>query len=79
VRREAVEVVDIRLVLDAGDFVGVRLDASDLLTVVCGRTELAEDIGLTLALALVPVREESVDREVTLAKEARVINTFFTG
>jgi hypothetical protein len=79
VEREAVEVVDIRLVLYAGDLVGLRLEASDLLTVVCKRTELADDIGLTLALTPVPDREESVDQEMTLARDARVINTFFTG
>lgn len=53
-------------------------EPTDLLTVFCDRTELAEDTGLVLTLEvdLDPAREDSVDREVTLAKEARVINTF---
>ena len=53
-------------------------EATDLLIVFCDRTELAADTGLVLTLEvdLDPAREESVDREVTLAKEARVINTF---
>lgn len=84
------DVVDIRWVLAGRDMVDFVVDGvtfkrdeatdelTDFLTVFCDRTELAEDTGLVLTLEgdLDPAREESVDREVTLAKDALVINTF---
>jgi hypothetical protein len=52
----------------------------DFPAVLCDRAELAEDrvLPLTLEVDPVPVREEIVDREATLAKDVRVINTFLT-
>jgi hypothetical protein len=46
----------------------------DFPAVLCDRAELADD--RDLALEVDPVREERVDREATLAKDARVIKTF---
>jgi hypothetical protein len=53
-------------------------EATDFPAVLCDRAELAEerDLALTPEVDSDPVREERVDREVTLAKDARVINTF---
>ena len=82
------DVVDIRWGLavlrgDTGDFVGVSFKRdeprlTELPMVDWDGTELAEDTGLTLILEpdLEPAREERVNREVILANEARVINTF---
>jgi len=52
----------------------------DFPAVLCVRAELAEDrvLALTLVVDPDPVREEMVDREATLAKDVRVINTFLT-
>jgi hypothetical protein len=90
VGRDKAEVVDIcwgREEEARGDIVDVGVDGvkhdeatdNDFPAVLCDRTELAEDRVLALTTLEVdpdPVREESVDREATLAKEARVINTF---
>jgi hypothetical protein len=55
-------------------------ETTDFPAVLCDRAELAEDrdLALTLEVNPDPVREERVktDCEVTLAKDARVINTF---
>ena len=85
-----VAVVDVRWVLAGRDIVDFVVDGvtfkrdepadetTDRLVVFCERTELAEDTGLALTVEvdLDPAREDSVDREATLAKDARVINTF---
>ena len=50
----------------------------DFPTVPCDRAKLAEEIVLALTFEVDPdpVREERVDLEATLAKDARIINTF---
>ena len=51
----------------------------DFPAVLCDRAELVDDRVLPLEETDPdPVREEMVDREATLAKDARVINTFLT-
>ena len=92
VGRDVAEVVDIRCGLeeeDRGEITVVDFGVEGVLmlkpdeatdddfpAVLCDREELAEDRVLALTPDPDPVREESVDREATLAKDARVINTF---
>jgi hypothetical protein len=77
-------VVDFEVVVVEDDGVTFKRDeatddseATDFPAVLCDRTEEDRDlVALTPEIDPDPVREERVDREETLAKDARVINTF---